>query len=65
MTYHEAPHIYKWDIWTNNLCYGYKFVERFNTLQEARANANRIQNKYGCCDIVKKRVYIEDVERCL
>ena len=65
MTYQEAPYIYKWDIWTNNLCYGYKFVERFNTLQEARANINLIQNKYGCCDIVKKRYYIKEVDRCL
>ena len=64
MTYHETPHIYKWDIWTNNLCYGHKFVERFNTLQEARANIKSIQYKYGCCEIVKRRYYILEVEKC-
>lgn len=65
MKLQEAPHIYKWDIWTNNLCHGYMFVERFGTLQEARANLNRIQNKYGCCDIVKKTIlYLGGVTHC-
>lgn len=58
MTYKEAPYFYKWDIWTNNLCYGYKLVGRYDTLKEARANTERIQNKYGCCEIVKRRYYI-------
>ena len=58
MTYQEVPYIYKWDIWTNNLCYGYKFVGRYNTLEEARANINCLQNKNGCCEIVKRRYYI-------
>ena len=58
MTYQEVPYIYKWDIWTNNLAYGYKFVGRYNTLEEARANINCLQNKNGCCEIVKRRYYI-------
>ena len=60
MKLQEAPYIYKWDIWINNLCHGYMFVERFDTLQEARANINRIQNKYepkspanGCLNEIK------------
>ena len=64
MTYQEAPYIYKWDIWTNNLAYGYKLVGRYNTLEEARANINCLQNKNGCCEIVKRRYYIKEVERC-
>ena len=65
MTYQEFPHIYNWDIWTNNSGYGYMFVERFNTLQEARANIKSIQDKYGCCEIVKRHYYILEGERCL
>jgi len=65
MTYQEAPYIYKWDIWANNLGYGCKFVGRYNTLKEARANINSLQNKYGCCEIVKRQYYIQEVEKCL
>ena len=61
MKIQKAPFVYKWDIWTNNLGYGYRFVKRFNNLHEAKANMNRIQDKYGCCEIVKKRYYIEEV----
>lgn len=51
---------YNYNIYTNNLCYGKMLVKSFSTLKEARRYFiyNGIFKKYGCCDIVKKRVYI-------
>ncbi len=51
---------YNYNIYTNNLCYGKMLIKSFNTLKEARRYFiyNGIFKKYGCCDIVKKRVYM-------
>ena len=57
MTSQEPRYIYEWNIYTDNLCDGHMLIERCNTLKEARTHLNIIRNKYGCCNIEKKRVY--------
>lgn len=49
---------YKWFVYTNNLCYGYMKLNAYNTKSDAEnAYYHFYMNKYGACDIVKKRVY--------
>ena len=50
---------YKYCLYTNNLCAGYSFIAAYDTLKQAEfAYYNFYINKYGCCDITKKRFYI-------
>jgi hypothetical protein len=52
---------YKWLIYTNNLCYGYMKLNEYSTKSDAEnAYYNFYMNKYGACDIVKKRVYYRE-----
>lgn len=49
---------YRYFIYTNNLCYGYMQLCAYDTKRQAEsAYYNHYLNKYGACDIVKKRVY--------
>lgn len=52
MNYH-----YVFEIRTNNLCYGGILLKECASLSEARQQIGILQNKYGCCDIYKKRKY--------
>lgn len=60
---------YKYFIYTNNLNYGHQKIREFETLKEAQnylfingglsgfGNCGWLK-KYGCCDIIKQRVYL-------
>lgn len=47
---------YIYQIKTNNLCYGSMLLDTCNTYKEALSKISYFQNKYGVCDICKKRV---------
>ena len=49
---------YVYEIRTNNLCWGNKLLETCDTLKKARFNIYNYTDKYGCCDIYKRREYI-------
>ena len=47
---------YRWYIQTNNLGYGRMIVSRaYRTRNDATFDYDYYVNKYGCCDIVKRR----------
>lgn len=43
---------------TNNLCYGCKPLGIFPTIAKAYDNMQVFKNKYGVCEIIKKRQYV-------
>lgn len=49
---------YVYQIRTNNLCYGGKLLDTCQTYKQALCKMSDFQNKYGACDIYKKRQYI-------
>lgn len=51
---------YRWFIQTNNLGYGCIIVSNeYKTRSDAVTEFTYYQQKYGCCEIIKKRVYIQ------
>ena len=50
---------YIYQIKTNNLCYGGMLLDTCKTYKEALSKMSYFQNKYGVCDIYKKRVQNE------
>ena len=60
---------YNYNIYTNNLGYGKILIKSFSTLKEAQryfiyngclsgfGDCGTLE-KYGCCDIVKERIYL-------
>jgi hypothetical protein len=50
---------YKYAIYTNNLCWGKMKIAEYDNMTTAELMKNNYYiNKYGCCDIVKKRYYL-------
>lgn len=47
---------YKYQIYTDNLCYGVRPVsQEYRTLKDAKADLDWYRNKYGCCTIKRVR----------
>lgn len=51
---------YVYEVRTNNLCYGSLLLETCNNLKEAFNRKCFYEQTKGCCDIYKKRIYIEE-----
>lgn len=49
---------YIYEIRTNNLCYGGLLLDTCKTYRQALSKLYDYENRYGACDIYKKRQYI-------
>ena len=49
---------YVYEVRTNNMCYGGMLLDTIKNYREALNKKYQYQNKYGACDIYKKRVYV-------
>jgi hypothetical protein len=52
---------YHYVICTNNLCYGHLKLAEYPNRKTAEFMKNILVEKYGCCDIERKRYYIQEV----
>ena len=48
-------YIYKYCVYTNNMCAGILFIKAFDNVRDALFYKEQYQQCNGCCDVVRKR----------